>query len=203
MKKRKRIHDEDDERIYTVWRYPTNNMMSPRFFGWTKNKVLIKAFFEVRSKELYYYKVNTDEDIGTELDESVGTGDLELGIFSYQSSKSGKMMYLVSTEEERIKAENKILDMLSDLTSLAWSDNFMQAIHAFQALKPKYSEALQYIGYLPKEMRLTGDEITNGNPNNYRFDNDDLVMIAEFPAISMGMVYSFEAVIKALREDIV
>lgn len=178
------------------------------FYGWTQDKKMLKNFLKIRNKDYYYDKLfeyEMDEDVGyVKCKNTLLKKEFKLDIITL-ISKTGKELSFISTEDEIVQAENKILLTLYNATEVAIfeEDELVETVRAFQMLNKEYIESLDYIGYVPKELRQLAAEESCSYPVEVNPDGWDMVqntMLGVEP-IAKGTVYSFEAFIMVLRGE--
>lgn len=185
-------------------------------YGWTTSKKVLKAFLQQRNKNKYIVKETDLEEIA----EAYSSNDLKeekmIDIAEFTSSQSGERIKFFSTQDELDYASNKIRSMFDDISSVTWilentstKRDIEFFVHLINSLKPKYADALHYIGYRPKEIEDlfdSADSIYDGDSPRDWFEDpkkDDMYSGADGEYdVSKYIIYSMESVIKVLREDL-
>jgi hypothetical protein len=190
---------------------------------------MIKLFIEQRSRDKYQiYKMDEDKvkylysnDAASPIDDKNRMID-----FVQLQSVSGDTYYFITTGFELCNAEKLIQRMVRKHCSFDKSNNIEKTVKLFMCLKDEYIELLYYIGYRPKELDILFPSADyNDNIDNIQSVEDCIDDAYEIPYnkiknniidslghrpgglntipdIASKIVYSFEAFIKVLKDDL-
>lgn len=211
-----------NDRLYLVYRR-YSQIERPRrranertiFYGWTKSKNVVKAFFAQRSKHKYDV-VETDlEEIGEKLSENSLNPDdmIDFIVLHFAGSKESIQFFM--TKREMFEAEIRIERYFRDMCNLVTRDKGNTTLLLmYMNLLEYYTDALEFIGFSPPEI----DDL-NGTDSSYYdlFEEsierayeespyDEYERWQEPPGSSANprakFVYSIESFIKVLRDDL-
>lgn len=226
------MDDNEEIKVYLIFRIHTkdecfdpNNRAS--YFGWTTLKKVLKAFLQQRSKEKYNYTVKLYDNIKYKIDNISGIEYLDdrymINFIKLRSSKSDGEYTFLTTASELQETEKRIQKMMKDKASLesipGIKNSGIKILELFINLKPKYANILYYLGYRPKDFEsLFPDSESYDNDVDQAIDDaydgfaefsqEECNYIPEPPGlstledISNKILYSIEAFIKVLREDL-
>jgi len=219
-----------EEKIYIVYRvYSKEERTSEydvkaRFYGWSLNKNVIKAFTSQRSKSKYkviktYIEFDNMQFDGIDLD-----SDNMIDFIKLRSAKTHEEFHLFMTANEMKEAEIRIQVYFRDLCYISDINGKCDYVKMFLSLKDHYRDALDYIGYRPPELSAMFDSA------DYRDDPGDIMGITELieeaysgssispsesydrnnnpPGLSVlsdiaiRILYSVESFVKVLRDDL-
>lgn len=224
--------DEKRNKVYLIYRIYSQeeieeNKHVSRYYGWTRFKEVAKAFTSQRDKKKY--KVIEKEYInGDDLYDGINGIDLiddryMINYIKLESSKSDLEVTFLTTQDELHESEIKIQRMMIDEASLESIDKLkgsgIKVLELFINLKEKYSDLLYFIGYRPRDLeaifsRVASSEDEIEHQIDLAYDGyaespqEDPCYIPSPPGlailddISMKVIYSLEAFIKVLREDL-
>lgn len=222
---------DDSKKVYLIFRVykhsETKEEGEVRYFGWSTFKKVVKAFFEQRDKDKYSIVESTVEESCEIYDRSTGAYYLDdefmLNFIKLPSSKSDAEYTFITTQYELRESEIKIQRMMKDQCSLesipGIKDSGMGVLECFINLKPKYANILYYLGYRPKDLDALfpteeDEEESIENQINDAYNGNDEHPSEEYKYIikplglstlediSNKILYSIEAFIKVLREDL-
>lgn len=157
--------------IYIVYRIYSKderpNMVDRSvFYGWSPSKDTIKAFFKQRDPKKYVYrKFDEDDDIMNKLFPEIEDGSYSHLIIDYIKLKfasTGEEVCFFTTSFESKEAEIKIQKKFHDLASL----EDKMALQIFMNLDPYYLDALELLGFKPKEVDYIYDSADAMNNYN-------------------------------------
>lgn len=192
-------------------------------YGWTTNKSVLNAFLKQRKKNNYVVdKIHVDIDknalrskqgliefkyLDVDLDDN-----LMIDILPLKSCQSGNIVKLFSTNEEKIQIVNNIDNMFDELRSFQREDdidNIKGMVDTYRVIRSKYIDALETIGYRPMEVEYMYDSVDDiYNEVNYGFgyepeDSDSNGLGNSYNyAMHKSVIYSLEAVIKVLKDEL-
>ena len=193
---------DDDKTYYIMIRTPVAHYdSSPYIYGWSDSKSVVKAFMKQRSKKKYKIQKATADEIGKMFGHNDLIEDLKIDYLKLRSSINGEKYTLFMTLNEKIEAESKIQRILRDLCSLSNiyvkdpKKDTMYYLHLFLHIKSQYAEALECIGYHPKEIDTL---FASAEDDSHVFQRYNY-----YHNISDGgyFDYSLEAFVRAMRED--
>jgi hypothetical protein len=209
--------------VYRVKDHRLEDEINARIYGWTDSKPVLEAFFEQRDEKKYAIFKMKYEEIAKKFPDEDLPKEEQIDFIKLKSVQTGQEILLFMTLSEMGEAVKRILRLfveLSSLCNLEIKDQgkdvryFMMLI---MNLKDKYKDALEYIGYRPPEIDAYYDSITGTRED----ENNETIDIAiaeavhprarrdpgEIPGASAlddvadKILYSLEAFIKVLRED--
>ena len=193
-----------------------------RIYGWTNNKNILKAFMQQRDNRKYIsYEMDKDE-LGEMFSSTSLPAETMIDLTtSLKSATSGEPIPFFSTDSEFIEAQKKIIRLFEDLSSLSNIESKKRDtkyfVDMYTNIKDKYTDALHYIGYRPKEIDILYDSMIEEADAIYRLDTShELRGPREFDYqrgdmergysvlsdVSEKIIYSIESFIKVLREDL-
>lgn len=215
-----------EKRYWLIYRVKDHkeDEMNARIYGWTDSKNALKAFSEQRDEKKYaIFEIEYQE-----LEEKFNMGglpdELKLDYLELTSVQTGDKIKLFMTMSEVGEVVKKIVRLFVDLSSLC-NINFkdpnkevLYFMNLIMNLKPKYYDALEYIGYRPPEIEQYFDSIT-GTHEDMINETVDLAIAetvhpmrqrspGEIPGASAlddvadKILYSLEAFIKVMRDDL-
>lgn len=222
---------EDEERIvYLIFRiYDKPSIDSKqriRYYGWSTLKNVIKAFLEQRDKSKYKVVKRTMEEAENLYDEGFHNCAVDqeymINFIKLPSSKTDLEVTFLTTQYELSEAEKKIQNLVIDTASLesisGITDNSLNILELFINLKDPYAKALYYLGYRPKDLKILFGEredreeieelIDQAYEGYSQFPQEEYKYIPSPPGlstlddISNKILYSIEAFIKVLKEDL-
>lgn len=219
------MSDKNDDVIYVVYRvYSSDERPDPsdrsRFYGWSTSKSVVKALLEQRSSKKYKYREIDERDrhYFPEIDDRLYMIDFA----KLKSAKTREDIIFFTTLSEMKEAEIKIQERFHELSSM---DN-MDAVKAFMHIDRYYLDALEFIGFRPKQIDAIYD--TSDPMDNYNTfelvsseiedaydgaamapsEDDDFVGCMNPPGlmtisqIADKVLYSMENFVTALLEDL-
>lgn len=192
-------------------------------YGWTANKSILNAFLKQRSKNKYM--VERMELNGSEIEycsnrKMLSTeyldlrSELMIDILELKSCQSGTIVKFFTTEEEKQRIERDIKVMFDELRSFDRIDDerIINLVNLYNKLDEKYMDALEYIGYRPKEISYLYDKVDDMYGDDREvgidcigFDSEDGCHITSDEYSndpSKVIIYSLESVIKVLKDDL-
>ena len=222
---------DDDKIIYLIIRiYLDSERQSPslygtdRFYAWTYNKKLVKAFLDQRNKNKYrVLKIPFNEVPPKYQDELFDNNRLDVAPLRSIKNKDNSIVYFISTMDEIIESKIKIHRIFHDLCLLSKMkfnnkrslDYYLEMI---ASLKSKYFHALDYIGYRPRELMDKYDRIHEDTidgiadeisiyydrhiETHHQKSLKPIPMKLYFDDVSKEIFYSLEAFVKVLRHEL-
>ncbi len=210
-------------RIYTKEERPNMDDRSV-FYGWSPSKDTIKAFLKQRNRKKYAYKkFDKDSDIMHKIFPEIEDGTFANLIIDYIKLKfasTKEEVCFFTTNSEMREAEAKIQKKFHNLTSL----EDRTALQIFMNLDPYYLDALELLGFKPKEVDYIYDSADNVNNYNTldlveqeinlayedvdNIPSDELHRYMNPPGlltlsnIADKILYSMDNFINVLREDL-
>lgn len=224
----------DEKDTYLVYRiYSKKERKDPEeraiFFGWTKSKNIKNAFMMQRSPKKYkVLKCDNDElmDIYERADTDFDLDEHNMiSIIKLKSATTGEDVPFFSTADELHEAEINIQRLKEDLCSMETMPGNKKDVRVYlemiMNLDPYYADALQYIGYKPKEMNILFDsasgfddlddiemqihEAYDGYCESPKENYDEipgLPGLSVLDDVSTRIIYSLENFIRVLREEL-
>ena len=218
-----------EEKVYLIFRiYNKKERIrsdkKSRFYGWTKDKNILKAFISQRTKNKYY-----SEKTYLDIDEvQIDSYDLDINnqidFIKLKSVSNNDDFYLFMTLDEAQEAEKKIQRYFRELCYLSNIPGKGDYLGMFIHLEDYYADALDFIGYRPPEISamfqsadirddpgdIEGveeliDEAYSGNyesPQETFSKKSSLPGLFVLPDIASKIIYSVESFIKVLCEDL-
>lgn len=157
------------KKIYVVIRVYSNDERSPderyAFYGWTFSKTILKAFMKQRDADKYAYReFQEDDDTLLRAFPEINDGprsDKMIDYVKLQMSSTKEEMYLFITLSELKEAELRIQKRFHDMASI----EDMDILNLFLHLDRYYLDALEFLGFRPKEVDYIYD--TSDPRDNY------------------------------------
>lgn len=211
-----------DRLRYMVYRsYPPSERPEPDeqiiFYGWTRNKDLLKAFFQQRDHSKYICKKMYDDEITYVYDELLEGAARMIDVLPLKSAKDRKEYTFITTLSEMQEAEFKIQRLIHDIPSLKnfrGDGNYMEIAYN---LKPKWKNLLEKIGYQipefdelfpyadyhddPTDIRNVEEEIMTAYDHT-EYLNGKIPGLETIKAQHMRQFYSLELFVRVLSEDL-
>ncbi len=211
-------------RVYTEKERPAASS-SERivFYGWTRNKSVLKAFLEQRTKGKYKFKKLYDEDIAYYYSEDITDESTMIDILELHFSKTGETAKMFMTAKEMKEGEKAIQRMFREQAStFKCSEDGSKWVYLnmFVNLIDYYAEALDFLGYRPPELNNLEDTLVASEEDeveemiemayNGVFDHPEEVYEPDYKPkglsaigdVAHKILYSVESFVKALREDL-
>lgn len=191
--------------------------------GWTEHSEVLKAFIAQRSSDKYKYKRFNKEETSRLLEKEIYLLDYdnEINCVRLQSAQTGEEILFFTTSMELKQIEQKIQKFFAELSSLERIPGNADYLKMIINLKSIYFEALDYIGYRPKEL-------SSLYPNEYASTeideiNDNIASVYDAMSLSSAhisrefegppgqvnisdyakqIIYSIESVIKVYGNDL-
>lgn len=192
-----------EESWYFIFRkYPAARVEWSEF-GWTANKFLAKAFMMQRDRDKYRVVKADEYKLARNFGENQRDYAEELKMIKVRSTSGPGEYSVVTTDNELNEARAHILDMLRDLSALSHPGEEFDPmlLGAFMCLGDPYKEALDYIGFQPKEMAAMyqGDDESIYPEEEMRkyYGVGSMVNIPDYEKC----LYSLEGLIAGLKED--
>lgn len=210
-------------RVYSAKERP-NRSQKYAFYGWSTDKNVVKAFLKQRSPKKYVSDKFDDDDpritrLFPEIKEGFG-GESMIDYIKLKFASTREDVKFFTTLNESKEAEIKIQQRFHELCSI----DDMDVLNMFMHLDRYYLDALEYIGFRPKEvdyiydtsdphdnyntMELVKDEIDDAyqgygispSEGEWRYMNPPgLSVISQ---VADKLLYSMESFIWALRDDL-
>lgn len=196
------------------------------FYGWSKNKSIIKVFTQQRSKGKYHLIKIDEDDISNlypDSDKSPVDDDHMIDFVILKSVSTGESYHFITTSNELCNAEILIQRMMHDASSLSEDGFKLNDINLFYNIKDEYLKALYYIGFRPDDLDILypsadyHDDINNiqtieediEDAYTYPYDESRFEVskrkpmgMMNFTDISNKILYSLEAFVKVLKDDL-
>jgi len=194
-------------------------------YGWTTSKKILKAFFKQRDRRKYMAFEMSKEDVAELFSHSDLPGDTMITYIKLQSARQLDEEYtLFMTMAEMQEVEIRIQRLFQELSSVA-TMNFMDCskeiffyLRMIVNLVEKYSDALDYLGYRPQEMRSMfppahDDEDVESliglayydtwSCNDYYNEPCDQVPgLSVLEDVASKIIYSIESFVKVMKDDL-
>lgn len=193
------------------------------FYGWTRNKSVLKGFFSQRDKKKYKVIKMTDEFIAEQFSEDNTDQDTCIDILKIKTIE-GEEVSLFATSREIHQAEIDIQRLFHDKSSLENIKGNGNYISMLLNLDEYYSSALELIGYRPMEVDIlfqsadpndsynglykTEEEIHDAYDGIYTYPDDNeerglrVEGLSSIEDISSRVIYSLESFIKVMKDDL-
>ena len=210
-------------RIYNKKERSTSNIKS-RFYGWSQNKNVIKAFMSQRSSTKYDVVKIYDDPLTVTIESNYLDNNNMIDYVKLKSADTHEYVNLFMTMDEAQEAEIKVQRYFRDLCSISnitGNGNYMEI---FMNLNDYYADALDFIGYRPPEIsamlpsadyrddpgEIMGieeliEEAYSGawiSPSETFNKNSNLPGLNCLTDIAAKILYSVESFIKVLRDDL-
>lgn len=184
------------------------------FYGWSTDKVVIKAFLKQRNPKKYQVQKVHEEDVNLhELDQEL--------IIDFVTLKSvnGEEYELFMTQRQLRESEKAIHHYFYDLARLVERDNGNTTLlEMYMNLSQYYLDALTCIGFNPPELESlfpsnddygmgVDDLIDSAYESQYSSPQETYKHDNNIPGMSMleedsaKIIYSLESFIKVLKDD--
>lgn len=213
-------------RIYNKKERDESNVKS-RFYGWSSNKNVIKAFLSQRTEGKYKYVKYYEDEESDELIQidgyEVDTNNM-INFVRLRSVTSGEYVNLFMTADEMQEAEKRIQRHFRNLCSIGNIQGKGDYLSMILSIDEYYGDALDFIGYRPPEIsamypsadyrddpgEIMGiDElIEEAYSGSIMSPLEDYMHDAKLPGLSTltdvatKILYSVESFVKVLREDL-
>lgn len=157
-------------RVYSKKEQPKLEYRS-KFWGWTIDKNILKAFLSQRDKKKYKVITQITEEATEEFKRMVDNNgyldrDHMLDIIKLRSAANGKIMNIFSTSGELYQYEIGIQKRMKELSSLSAINGIkgsgINILELFVNLNDEYADALYRIGYRPPDIDILGDNAFYG-----------------------------------------
>jgi hypothetical protein len=174
-------------------------------YAWTPSKDTLKLFMKQRNPKKYrVMKVDPDDPRLCSCDAKIMLEPSRI-----ESKKFGRMVTLITTFEEIQRFQNSIVKLFKDRASLTRiagndpGDKLNAYVRTFLNIKPVFSEALDKIGFCPRETETLFDsDITDIYSDEFG-DYEDYSgprRVSRSAGNIQGMLYSLEGFIKVFKE---
>ena len=174
----------------------------------------------------YKYKVKqvTDEDIQDELSEVVWDDINEIDYLTLPVAATGDTVSLFMTRHELLETEKRIQRYFRELSTIIdQPGGSFEVLNLFQNLRPRYSEALDFIGFRPPELTNMDESLPcHGCPDedddpadwetNWEIeqaysscidsDHNTVPGMKTLTRVSSKLVYSLEAFIRVMKDEL-
>ena len=186
-------------------------------YGWTKSKKVLDAFFSQRSRRKYKVKEYSQEELEAKFGESDLYPECMIEYKIIPSAANGNKVPFFTTKMEFSDAQKKILNTFKEKSKLVDKDNGrMILLELYTNLDRYYKSALEYIGFVPPELDAIYDSIEDNDIQkaediiDYQYEispyeiynhSTGIPCLDELPKDWQKVVFSLEAFIKVLRED--
>ena len=185
-------------------------------FGWTRSSSLIKAFLMQRDNKKYKVIKTNREEIADVMSENYLDDETEMDYINLKSASTGAEIKFYTNKDELSMIESNIQQYFSDLCSFDKYDvnTMKRIIDMISHLDDIYDEALEVIGFRPREMESLfpgqDDEWVNeihqdifNAYNSYQISKRHSIPGLEaMTDVSKKIYYSLESFIKVLVEDL-
>lgn len=143
-------------------------------YGWTFDKKILKSFLKQRSAKKYKAITSTYDEITSLFSEQVdGAALYGIDWLELTSNRTGETVKLFLTENEKIVAEKAIKRLLKDTCALDRINGEIEDyVDMVRWLKEKYFDALDLIGYHPKELEALFDSIEDYSSMTTAFNRE-------------------------------
>lgn len=214
---------------YLVYRIYHNSECSDftdrsRFYGWSTNKNIIKAFRKQRNQKKYKIIKMSENEISKTFSEDIDDIDAMIDYIKLRSVKTNEKMTLFLTLNEMRETEKKIQRMFLDQASLSRIQGTGNYLQMFLHLDNYYADALYFIGFRPREVddlfpsadyhddyssiEKIEEEIDAAYEEMYQFPRETVkkttesaVGLAVIEDASNKIYYSLESFIKVMKDD--
>lgn len=165
-------------RVYSEKERPGINCESRIvFYGWTTSKVVIKAFKKQRNPDKYIvWKLNDEQIERCRIEPDM---DQIIDFIQLPSNTSHTDVNIFMTKEEMKEVEKRISKFIRTSFTLVdlgeTSDDHWRILEAFNNIKDKYQEALQYFGIWPDELNSLYDDIEYRESCDSLYDVDHMI----------------------------
>lgn len=214
--------DEDKEyylvyRVYSKEERPSLKERS-RVYGWTYSKKILKAFLKQRDEKKYAIRKIPAEELSNRLSRyNDETDELMIDFIKLKSAQTGDEFHLFMTANEKEEVEKRIQRMFDDLSSIEkLPGDISYNVNMLVNLQQKYADALEYIGYRPKEISDVFDSgmSESAYESTYTYEGMSCEEFYHSPGYDYGnclssltdisnkIIYSMESFIKAMRSDL-
>lgn len=157
------------KKLYVVTRVYSDDDRAPderySFYGWTFSKTILKAFLKQRDPKKYVYKeFHKDDEVLLKAFPEIDDGPRSEKMIDYvklQMASTKEEMYLFITLSELKEAELRIQKRFHDMASI----DDMDILNLFMHLDKYYLDALEFLGFRPKEVDYIYD--TSDSRDNY------------------------------------
>jgi Trp operon repressor len=188
-------------------------------YGWTTDKRVLKAFLKQRDPKKYTVSKIEEDQIPNALGRYVDEiEEFMINFIKLKSAQTGEEFNLFMTENEKNEVEKRIERIFEDLSSIDVIDGeILHYVNILINIKTKYSDALNYLGYRPKEIDAVFDSYVGEVMYERSYSSYDGISCEEFyhdprgsygtsisslSDISNKIIYSIESFIKAMKDDL-
>lgn len=222
------MSDNNEDVVYAVFRvYSRKERNDPKerqvFYGWSNSKQVIKVFMKQRSPDKYrVVKLHGDDRDNYSFHPEEDELDSMIDFVKLKSAANHEEVLFFSTLRELREAEIKIQERFHEMCSIPDE----RLLTLYQHIDPYYLEALEVLGFRPKEidmmydtsdprdnyntLELVKDEIDNAyygvtemSYEEYRSATSGTVPgLSAISQIGDKILYSFENFVTALRDDL-
>lgn len=195
-----------------------------RFYGWSTNKNIIKAFRKQRNQKKYKIIKMSENEISKIFSENIDDIDAMIDYIKLRSAKTNEKMSLFLTLNEMRETEKKIQRMFLDQAALSRIPGTGNYLQIFLHLDNYYADALHFIGFRPREVddlfpsadyhddyssiEKIEEEIDAAYEEMYQFpreivkkSTESAVGLAVIDDVSNKIYYSLESFIKVMKDD--
>lgn len=195
-----------------------------RFYGWSTNKNIIKAFRKQRNQKKYKIIKMSENEISKTFSENIDDIDAMIDYIKLRSVKTNEKMTLFLTLNEMRETEKKIQRMFLDQAALSRIPGTGNYLQMFLHLDNYYADALYFIGFRPREVddlfpsadyhddyssiEKIEEEIDAAYEEMYQFpreivkkSTESAVGLAVIEDVSNKIYYSLESFIKVMKDD--
>jgi hypothetical protein len=211
--------DAEDQVYYLVYKTSDDRHGGIEdLYGWSHSKSVVNAFLKQRNPKKYVIDkmvITADKSGAYSKRGLVDTRYLDLSdpimlnILPLKSCNTGETVKLFTTSDEQIRIVSDIDSMFDQLRSFdrVEDTSIAHLVNIYKSIKPKYINALEWIGYNPTEISYlydTVDDIYNeiNFGQDYIDESDDEIDKGGLNLIK-AMFYSLESVIKVLKDELI
>ena len=197
---------------FIIYRVYQNDRIKNYQIGWTYNKSIAKLFIDLRGNEKYKVLKVSDYELAQMDTDDTQDKSSELKLFQIFCKSENSNVVIVSTDSEINEYCRKLYIYFTDeLASLSALPNHTidSQIKLFTELKNEYIEALEEIGFSPKELRymdeddLENEHVMNSLKNIISPSEDDYRFYFGHDVIEdwAKCIYSLEGLMMVWKEE--
>jgi hypothetical protein len=196
--------------VYRVYSADERNysLHNSRLYGWTHNKSILKAFLKQRNNRKYFAEKHSEDEISEMFSENKLFNENMIDYINIRSATSGEEFMLFTTLQELTECEHRIQQYFEDLSSFTTlqvkGEKIPYYVNMVLSLREDYLDALNTIGYNPKEINILYDDAEYDYRIDSAFDMDSGHIIwnpLSNPKHSTRFIYTLESFIKVLKDD--
>lgn len=195
-----------------------------RFYGWSSNKSVVKAFLEQRNPKKYTVIKMSKDRIAETFSEEIDDVDAMIDMLKLKSVSTGEEIPLFMTLNEMRETEKKIQRMFDDTASLERIDGTGNYLQMFLNFDEYYADALFLIGCRPREIDImfpsadyhddyssimkveeeidnAYDRIYTSPSETYTSHYNKILGLSTLEDVCNKIYYSIESFVKVLKDD--